>query len=153
MTKDEKFASDGVTRVSIEAFSVNLLLYHALGSTVRVQRKNHHSVLFVSWDSWDGVNVQSVSVSNSYAGLIAVQGGAGVAHRSAHANNTDSSDDRIWNFGTALSMDATAGTGGPDPNTATPGTAPTLLLRSVTGVGAAIVNGVQIQVGPVTANV
>jgi hypothetical protein len=143
---------DGQFKVRIEAFKYWAFFYSAIGSTVWVWKKTKKRGWFGSTsETWDTFRAPSLSVSNSYEGVLAILGGPAVASRSAAASNSHSCDERVWAFGFGVSIDASSRDGLPDPSTTGSGFVSRIELRKVTGMASVNTGGGVISIGPVVA--
>jgi hypothetical protein len=147
-----KLSQDGNWQAELGAFNINLFFYKAIGATIRVRHKEMKRNFFWEsyWLDWVEKSVPGLSVTDTFSGLLPNLSPA-AASRSERASNASSCDCRLWSVGIGISMDASADTGLPNPNTASPGGA-SLEVRSVSATGQAILpNGEVLMVGPATA--
>jgi hypothetical protein len=147
-----QLSRDGNWQAELGAFNINLFFYKAIGATLRVRHKEMKRNFFWEsyWLDWVEKPVPSLSVTDTFRGLLANLSPA-AASRSERASNASACDCRLWSVGIGISMDASANTGLPNPDTASPSGA-SLEVRSVSATGQAILpNGELISVGPATA--
>ncbi|GEA90244.1 hypothetical protein [Cellulomonas cellasea] len=129
------YTTDGQWKLEAYAFKSYLVVYSSIGSGGRTFHWERQRRWFDPWYHhfhWVEQPVEQISVSTTYAGILP-RTVPGAAHRSASGADTSSVEEKIWAVGIGVSIDATAGTGGPDWGTASPGGMPKLDVRGVRG--------------------
>jgi hypothetical protein len=146
-------SKDGTWQAELAAFHTDVFFYKAIGATLRVRHKEMKRNFFWEsyWLDWVERPVPSVSVSDTFSGILPSLTAA-AASKFERAANASACDCRLWSVGIGLSMNASAGTGLPDPSTGRPSSGASLEVRSVSATGQALLpNGEVLQVGPATA--
>ena len=148
-----QLSQDGNWQAELSAFHTDVFFYKAIGATLRLRHKEMHRNFF--WESyslgWVDKAVPSLSVTDTFSGVLPSLTAA-AASRSVRVANNSACDCRLWSIGVGLSMDASSGTGLPDPSTGRPSSGAALDVRSVSATGSAVLpNGEVLTVGPATA--
>lgn len=126
--------SDGLWKAEVRAFKNYYIVYSSIGTEVKVYRRERYRRWYDPWykhTHWRSSPADYITISNTYQGSLPSQVPT-AAQRSADRENTSTLEEKIWAFGVGVSMDASAGTGFPDPGSASPGGVK-LDVRSVQG--------------------
>jgi hypothetical protein len=121
-------------RVDLVAFQTNLLVYRAIGATIRAYHWEVSGALWWRKERWTEKPVEFLTVRTSYEGMF-VGGEPGSGVRSNSAENASACDERLWSAGVALKFE-----GGPPQ----PGGFTSLDVRGVRAVGTATINREQL---------
>jgi hypothetical protein len=151
--KDVQYSQDGLWQIELVAFKINLGVYKAIGTTIRVRHKETQRSWFglgSSYEAWVERSVESISISNVYEGILPSTV-PGAASKSCSESSTSSCDCRLWSVGIGISVDASASPGSPDWGTSSPSPGASLDVRTVRGSGTALIAGESIRVGEVQA--
>ncbi len=127
--------SDGQWKVEVTAFKNYLVVYSSIGTEVTAYHWERERRWYDPWYNhhhWVKRPVDRISITNRYSGLLPSMDPSG-AVRTASASRASHLEEKLWAVGIGVSMDASAGSGLPDPGTAGPCCGAKLDVREVEG--------------------
>lgn len=146
MASAEAVSPDGSWKVVVEAWSMSLIVYSAMGVTTRVYMRGSPSWWDRLWGmpaGWVPANADSVTASGRLSARSLSPSSMPIPGSPNTRRNDSAADCRAWAVGAGISVDVQGGD-------VQPARGPiSHLADTVTGSGSAVRAGVALSVGPV----